>query len=141
MLYEVITGGADWANRLSGYIGNITLNDIVFVDNLNGLVCGNGGKIFVTSDGGLSWAESVSGTALSINGLNITGNNDVFACGLSGILLKSSNNGISWETKNSGTNQALYAVCFAGTNNGWAVGSSGTVINSVNAGETSYNFV
>jgi photosystem II stability/assembly factor-like uncharacterized protein len=99
----------------------------------------SGGKMYVTSDGGINWTDSGyalnAGDAEGVFALDTT---HAWAVGENGDIAFF--NGTSWSAqKNAVVNwnaNPLANVFFRGPNLGWVVGSQGTVLHTTNGGTT-----
>ncbi len=99
-------GGSSWDNYLFGDTGTF-LNAIYFLDTLHGFIGGSGGKLYYTTDAGVTWIPSILDSGL-ISGFPVvkikfydamTG----FAAGgafdIAGVIWNTTNGGISWKSK------------------------------------------
>jgi photosystem II stability/assembly factor-like uncharacterized protein len=60
-------GGLSWGSPVSTGINNSdTLNSISFMDANNGVIVGNSGKIYFTTNGGSNWTSQASGTTFDL---------------------------------------------------------------------------
>jgi len=107
------------------------------LDSATVIVAGDGGRIFRTTDGGVSWMRVDGGImSATIWAMAARGDaQDIWAVGDGGAMLASTDGGASWKLKNSGTQKALYAISFVDAWNGWAVGFGGTIIHTSDGGE------
>lgn len=104
------------------------LNDVYFVDNMNGWAVGDNGVILNTSDGGQNWTSQTSGTTERLNAIFFIDVNYGWSAGgsLNHALLRTINGGVTWEdisTSDIG-NVALNDIAFADINTGWVMSSS-----------------
>lgn len=78
-------------------------NAIIFFDDNNGIVAGNNGVIYRTTNAGGSWLSINSGTTEKINSFCFLNSSTGFAVGDFGLIMKTTNAGFNWEHKKSGT--------------------------------------
>ena len=94
--------GISWTEVTSSIPSPIStsLNDISFTSTNNGLIVGNSGAIYKTSDGGLNWQLRISGTTNRLVAFQNINNQTAYACG-SVTLLKTIDGGETWRSLNS----------------------------------------
>ena len=86
-----------------------------------------------TTDAGLNWTNSNSGTSQNLNGIAYLNGSTYIAVGKNGTIIKTTNAGTSWTTVNSGTSNDLTGIFV----NGLAIyvtGDNGTILVSTNSG-------
>ena len=103
---------------------------------LHALVGGNNGVIFKTTDAGVNWNSSNSGTVNNINGFGFGAGGKIFAVGSNGTLLETNDAGDTWSSVSIPTNEDLYSVSSSVQNANWliACGGNGTIIKSTDGG-------
>lgn len=116
-----------------------SLNDIEFTNSNDGIIVGgdNTGKVWLTNDGGDTWAEIMTIPA-GINGLNgVHGfaNNTFMAVGdgESILFVEDANNVLDFTTTTGPPYEDLYDVYFYDDVNGYAVGTNGKILRSKDA--------
>jgi photosystem II stability/assembly factor-like uncharacterized protein len=124
---HVISGGKD-------------LNAVYFSDSKRGWVCGDGGFLAYTDDGGASWVEHRLGTDHAINDVYFVSKDRGFALS-GGSIFETSDAGHSWQEAHKfsagefgGAAPELYSLRFNGKKRGWVVGSASRgdiVVNSI----------
>lgn len=57
LIYKTSDGGKTWFLQRDIYDYNTGLNDIDFIDELNGIAVGSENKIYITKDGGINWEK------------------------------------------------------------------------------------
>jgi len=85
----------DWMVK-SQIASNVTINDVTFVDSLNGWAAGNGGAIYVTHNGGQTWSFQVTRVTDDLERIMFTDAQHGFAVGGQTLLL-STDGGQSWR--------------------------------------------
>lgn len=92
------------------------LGKIFFVDEQNGWIVGDSGKVKCTHDGGLSWTEQQSGTKASLQCIYFFDKNTGVAGGFSRTLLYTSNGGLNWNPvfETSGTSSFVAGISYSG---------------------------
>ncbi len=115
-------------------LGLNRLNDIHF-NGRNGVIAGNDGSIFFSSDSGNTWSFTTRIT--NANLLRITSANDsvFFVCGEDGSVLKSLNRGVSWQNISpDSTGSTFRSICFLTNDTGWVSGADGMLFSTKNGG-------
>jgi photosystem II stability/assembly factor-like uncharacterized protein len=111
------------------------LHQIVFKDASTGIVVGDNGTVFTTTNGGTNWASKSSSTSLQLRGACFAGGSTFFAVGDDGAAVKSTDNGNTWTTLNSGTTERLLSVA-AVDQNAWVGARDGLMLYSSNGGSS-----
>lgn len=109
------------------------LNAISFATPSKGMVVGNSGVIRKTSDAGLTWMASYSGTSVDLSDVVSLSSSIYIAVGKTGKIIKTTNAGTSWSNVNSGTSNDLTGIFVNGVNV-YVTGSNGTILISTNSG-------
>ena len=105
-----------------------TLNSVTFINSITGYVCGDGGVIYKTINGGINWTSSNSGVAsVKLNSISFSDLNNGTAAGNNGAIYVTSDAGASWTVQTSGTTSNLLKVKYFGSSL-YAVGEYGTVL-------------
>lgn len=91
LIFKSYDGGINWEQKLGDTIP--PLNDLVFIDELNGWAIGNSGTILHTDDGGETWEYQESGTNADLNKVCFVDVNNSWICGLNGTILYTDNGG------------------------------------------------
>jgi len=124
-----------WKAFISPEMTGINLRSIGFVDMLTGWIAGDGGSIFRTTDGGLSWKRLESGTSADIHQIGFVDWNHGWAVGQTStagsVVLMTADGGRTWRRKEM---QGISRIFFTDQNTGWAVGP--TILKTVDGGET-----
>jgi len=107
---------------------------IIAKGTLNAWVVGEGGKLKVTTDGGVNWVEKSSGTSSDLHDVFFLNATEGWIAGQNDELRYSNDGGNSWVSRDSGINVGLEAVYFLNSNDGWVVGNSGGIFKTVNGG-------
>ena len=98
---------------------------------------GGGGKIFTSSDGGLSW-QAVAGTALSYGFTSIRFADALHgvAVGPAGVAIVTSDGGATWAPRSTGVGSGLRRVAFIDATTAVAVGENGAIVRSTDRGQS-----
>ena len=155
-LYSVTSSGNDvW---LTGQNGNViktlktsspnstynvgssaNLNSVTFLNSNTGYVCGDGGVVYKSVNGGVNWTSSNSGIApVKLNSISFKDNNNGTIVGNNGTVYVTADGGASWTAQSSGTSYNLLKVKYFGSNI-TAVGEYGTILINTGSGWTSVN--
>jgi photosystem II stability/assembly factor-like uncharacterized protein len=124
-------GGEYWEEQHWGTDG--AFNDIDMWDNSNGCVVGNGGLVYLTTDG-VTWQRVTGPTGEDLVGVTYLDALTLYCCGDNGVILSSTNGGSSWSTVSSPTSRDLKKISFGSIDVGWGVGESGRIIKTENGG-------
>ena len=114
--------GTTWVEIKGGIIEDLL--DADFYERDFGLIVGDGGFVWRTYDGGLSWLRLNIGMNIRITDLHIVSYNLVFAACDNGVLLWSTNGGNTWQQLTI-ADENLTSVEF-NDGIGWVVGVSGS---------------
>ncbi len=128
------TNGTSW--NLSLQLGLLSsFDDVHAVDSNIAWVCGSGGLVRRTTNGGSSWDSRDAGSTdlLGIAGVD---SNTAWVVGGGGLIRKTTNGGSSWTTQTSGTSATLREVIAIDANNVWAVGDGGVILKTTDGGTT-----
>lgn len=126
-----------WTPLTSGTTTN--LFGVSVVNPLNCYVCGAGGLIMKTTDGGISWVTQTSTSIQDLYSIFFTDINNGIAVGNAGTMLRTTNGGNTWSSVSVTTN-ALRCVYFYDANTGYVtggtsgVGAIGSVFKTTNGG-------
>jgi len=155
-------GGETWV-EFSGPQENYC---VYFIDELKGWLAGGGnngstgypyGYINKTEDGGNTWIEQTSGSAITefghlrsvyfvdnSHGWAVGGNPGFWPPGQFSTLLRTNDGGLNWEITNDLTDLFLTDVFFTDSLNGWVVGglssfNENIILNTKDGGQAWYN--
>jgi photosystem II stability/assembly factor-like uncharacterized protein len=124
-IYKSTNGGFIW----SKVYGGIALKSFLSVDFYNqnyGMVCGEDGKVMVTTDSGTNWTESNTGGNGLMQGVHIFDWQNAFVVGTNEQVFKTTDSGVTWFSDFSGVDSvALYKIKFTENNIGLICGSDG----------------
>ncbi len=110
-------------------------NAIYFVDDKNGWIVGDQGKIIHTSTG-VTWKDQHSGVGTDLYGVYFIDQFNGWAVGNYGVVLQTSDGGKNWRSQQIDPIEAFYDVKFVSDLVGWIVGSNGTILSTKDAGQT-----
>lgn len=72
-VYRSVNGGAEWTAVHSGLYTTGDLNSVVFYDDVEGYVAGDGDKLLFTRDGGASWDLFATGSGDDLTSVAVLG--------------------------------------------------------------------
>ncbi|HEX8846217.1 MAG TPA: YCF48-related protein [Pyrinomonadaceae bacterium] len=138
-LLQTIDGGETW--RAGTLLDLVPVSDksreaaprvrftaVSFVDQKRGWAVGAEGRVFVTRDGGRTWAAQISNVRADLADVKFFDEFEGWAVGAAGTLIHTVDGGAHWTVEPSGTTHALERLFFVGRQRGWAVGFGGTII-------------
>lgn len=119
---------------------NVRLVRMAFADNQHGLLVGETGIVFVTSDAGAHWLLQASPTKHLLLGATFTDSAHAWLVGTTATIVKTSDGGATWlnATPRDANEIRFNAASFATDNLGWAVGNSGQILTTGDGGRTWY---
>jgi photosystem II stability/assembly factor-like uncharacterized protein len=112
------------------------MNAVFFITTTTGWAVGDGGMVFKTTDGGVTWTQQTSGVVTNLYDVFFSDSTHGWAVGAAGTIIATTNGGTTWATQTSGVSTDLNAVYFISNTNGWAVGDSGVILVTTNGGGT-----
>jgi photosystem II stability/assembly factor-like uncharacterized protein len=142
--WRSVDGGLNWTRTLVG-LGALPASwNVSFFDNQLGAIVGQGGFIFKTTDGGLTWAMLNNGIGgAEFRDLEMFDDNAGLAVGDNGYILRTENGGNRWDTHRvqvTGVvlfrNENLQAVSVVDQNFAVAAGYDGVVFKTFDRGKT-----
>ncbi|OGJ84488.1 MAG: hypothetical protein A2268_10875 [Candidatus Raymondbacteria bacterium RifOxyA12_full_50_37] len=111
---------------------------IFFLDQLNGWIVGNAGKIVHTHDGGISWTPQLSGTSGSLRCVFFTDSLHGWIGGHGNWIGKTTDGGDTWAWQQpAGESRRLYmGLSFVNERIGWIVDNFGGIHHTTDGGIT-----
>ncbi|GIV45294.1 MAG: hypothetical protein KatS3mg036_0112 [Ignavibacterium sp.] len=91
-------GGVSW-DSISGNQAAYQYNSVKFVTPQYAIIVGDGGKILISSDGGINWQEQISGTDNALFRVTVVDTATYYVVGDKGTILKTINAGVPVELK------------------------------------------
>ncbi|MBI3189141.1 MAG: T9SS type A sorting domain-containing protein [Ignavibacteriales bacterium] len=129
-----VNGGETWNvdNNMNGAIEEFHATH--FLNGSVGWVAGENGRMFKTTNGGVSWKEQSLPTNAFIYSIHFISSTTGWACGEFGTIIKTTDGGSTWVSQVSSTNSLLWTIQFLNSSTGFAVGSGGKVLKTTNSG-------
>lgn len=112
------------------------LRSVHFISQTVGFVCGNGGTLLKTTNGGNSFLSLPLQNTQQLNRVYFSTNNNGFIVGNDGLILKTNNGGTNWDSVYSGVTQSLSAINFLNTRVGFVGGQGGVILKTLDSGNT-----
>jgi photosystem II stability/assembly factor-like uncharacterized protein len=110
--------------------------DLHFPSPSTGYFCTSTGKVFKSTNGGVSWVPQATPISSSLANIFFLNNTEGWAVGLAGKILHTSNGGTTWTLQTSGVTTTLNGIHFFDAYNGVVVGSAGTYLLTSDGGVT-----
>ncbi len=109
---------------------SFTVNSVYFIDANTGYVCGSGGSIYRSTNGGADWTPSMTGIPNEdLNGISFVDNTKGVVVGNNGTIYTTSDGGVTWMPFNTITDKNLLDVKYF-TGGIIIAGEYGTLITS-----------
>ncbi|MBE2228192.1 MAG: T9SS type A sorting domain-containing protein [Ignavibacteria bacterium] len=137
-VFKTINSGINWSLCLNAqdYIyGYLSLKKLHFFDVSTGIYLSDSGKIYRTTDSGLSWSVNYVDHLTSFRDITFSNSSTGFAVGLEGKYYNTTNGGINWQAVNIGTIESLYSISFPTSLTGYITKANG-VLKSTDGGIT-----
>ncbi|MCB0729120.1 MAG: hypothetical protein KDD00_16755, partial [Ignavibacteriae bacterium] len=111
------------------------LKSVKFINANTGYVCGDGGLLLKTSNGGINWFNSNSGiSGENLSSIDFNGNNGTVV-GASGSVYYTTNAGSTWLVESSGVGTNLLKIKYFGTDR-VITGEYGVILKNTGSGWT-----
>jgi|GEM_PF-6111642 len=129
-------GGQTWLEPLdfpSPYT-DWWLREFSFVNENVGFVCGDGGLVFKTDDGGISWQwfDNLPDQWNSIQSIVALDENTVYTCGYGGTIMHTIDGGENWEIMSASSQNNFMSMDFTPGGTGFLCSWLGEVLRYVN---------
>jgi photosystem II stability/assembly factor-like uncharacterized protein len=113
-----------------------SLKGVFFADSSHGWIVGEQGRIYATSDGGLTWVRQESSTTAELQRVQFINTNVGWIVGHENVALRTTDGGTTWSRMATGTTSAHFVgLSFVNATTGWIVGSE-NVLKTVDGGAT-----
>lgn len=119
-IYFSNDGGQSWQTQVLSASGQI--EQITFVDDLNGWLAGAHGTLARSSDGGETWIELDAGVTHDFNAIAAVSAQEAWVAGNNGYIFHTTDGGTNWTEQATPVNTHLQTVFFTDAMNGWAGG-------------------
>lgn len=126
--------GATW------HLSRITdrnLNDIAFPTIESGFIVGDCGYIAQSTDQGITWTETRSGSLDSLHGIAFANTMDGILVGSNGCIRGSENGGTTWYGMYTGVSSDFTLCTFTSNHHSFAAGNRGIILESFSGGSNS----
>jgi photosystem II stability/assembly factor-like uncharacterized protein len=107
-----------------------------FVNDKEGWVVGDLGRIFHTTDGAKTWERESLDPTRSFVAISCADSQHIWAAGQAGEIVHSADGGKSWQQQKSGISRQLLDIAFANPQRGIAVGDFGVLLRTEDGGTT-----
>lgn len=137
ILFNSIFINSQWIQQPSPVTSGLL--DCDFIDQNTGWVCGDGGVILKTTNGGINWVTQNSGVTKRLEGIEAVDANTLYCVGWWQTVLKSTDGGNTWIAIRNGQSSPPdpgFTKCFFLNNNtGWLLRSN-YILRTTNGGSS-----
>lgn len=124
IVLKTTNSGTNWVNSfLQG-----AHKDIKFVNDNTGFICSDSGKIFKTTNAGVSWNNMNSGTFNNLMRMDFFDENIVVIAGYKRTIIKTTNSGMNWESLIPNHDTLDFYGCKIISENNYIVTGTGSAI-------------
>ncbi len=109
-----------WNAQNSG-VSNV-LYEVQFVDENSGWICGHGGIILHTSNGGIDWESQSVPPANYYGSIFFIDDQNGWSAGYASRIIHTSDGGTNWSLQSTPTDYGISDLFFTDGNTGWTVG-------------------
>ncbi|WP_168171967.1 YCF48-related protein [Algoriphagus sp. A40] len=134
LIVRTSDGGTTWEEVLQKI--DVRLNDVLLMGGNKGVAVGENGTVYLSSDGGKSWARKESGTQNDLFSLTQNPTGLLIAAGENGEIINSSDFGETWKKVTSGTTLSLNEVVFVNENTGFIAAGEGKILRTFDKGNS-----
>lgn len=127
----------NWININKSF--NDWFTDIYFIDEYTGWIVSKDGKIYNTTNGGMTWLLQYENKISKLTSVFFNNKKIGWAVGLKGEIFKTINGGKSWNSTRINKLINLRRIFFINDSVGWIVGDNGTILKTINSGKN-WNF-
>ena len=106
-----------------------------FVNDREGWMVGELGRIFHTADGGATWDRQDAGTKRPFLSVACVDSRTAWVAGKEGIVYRTTDGGATWAQSTTGSDRHLFSIQFPNQQRGHGVGDFGTMIHTEDAGQ------
>ena len=125
--------GGTWNTQVLSAAGQI--EDIVFVDDMNGWLAGAHGTLARTTDGGSVWIELDAGVTYDFNSISGISSTTAWVAGNGGKIMRTTDAGQTWTEQTNPAITNLTTVKFLSAMEGWAGGQQ-VLLRTADGGQT-----
>jgi len=125
--------GATWTT--ANVAPDEKLRGIAFLDERRGIIVGDNGLIWATTDAGATWTQRKLNTNDHLTSVTVAGGH-VWIGGYGGTVFHSADAGATWERQPTTATRAINDIFFLDQSHGWAVGWVGLILRTTDGGRT-----
>lgn len=130
-MFMTLDGGKSWKARDDTPSGSYYCLRMI---DRRGIICGAGGIILRTGNGGLTWDDLTTGPTNNIQSVDFIDSKNGVVVGDRGLVLWTTNAGVKWLEGQSNQTDALYEVHMLSQSNALALNDRGSILRSTNGG-------
>lgn len=124
--------GATFSPAGGGFFDDV--NEMQFVDDLQGYAVADNGRFLSSTDAGATWSVSFLPTGSNLSGLHFRDAANGHVVGRDGVIFRTVDGGSSWTAQASGTTERLESVYFTDANTGYIAGRNDTYLSTTDGG-------
>ena len=130
--------GSTWIDHQNLDSVGTQLLSVSLIDSVHAYAVGQAGAVLKTTDGGMSWNETITDTLQTLFGVAFTDTMNGTVVGDHGLILQTTDGGLTWSKtrKDSSKYSPLLAVSFTDVHNGTIAGGSGTILRTTDGGSS-----
>lgn len=128
---KTTNGGINWG--LSS-INPVLFRAVAFKDVNTGIICGHSGYAYTTTNSGLNWTLSTTGTSEILENLVYTELSTFYAGTSGGKILKTTNSGTNWQIITTGNTEQIASLNFSNALTGYFCSDNGKIYKTTNSG-------
>lgn len=128
---KTTNGGANWV--FTTIIPQM-FNSIQFKDANTGMITGNGGFAFTTTNSGSNWVQLTTGVTDAIHTLKYTELATFYAGTNTGKIIKTTNAGLNWQVITTGNTDQVESLQFSNASTGYFTTLTGKIFRTTNSG-------
>lgn len=135
---RTLDSGKTWIpmNPLPQFSSQVQYYKIRFWNENEGIITTDSGRISKTTDGGVSWTTTNTGTGASFYALDLRQDSLATICGTKGKIFQTNDRGAQWSPIPAPTSQTIRRISFLDSLYGWTVSNDNLLRKTKNRGQS-----